>query len=123
MDEFQGRIGTPGALIRTGTKPDSSVLPALPAPEVRAVRVKSDHAIPNLIPAKQQAALLAELRKTIAKDEMADNSCEKFAENARDPKGMSVYRLSDKHLLVSVGCWTAAYNSGDAYWIVNPQAP
>jgi hypothetical protein len=32
MDEVQGRIGTPGALIEKGEKPEESVLPPLPAP-------------------------------------------------------------------------------------------
>jgi hypothetical protein len=27
MDEFQGRLGTPGALIRPGTQPESKALP------------------------------------------------------------------------------------------------
>ena len=42
MDEFQGRLGTPGALVRKGTKSEATVLPALPAPEITAVQAMSD---------------------------------------------------------------------------------
>jgi hypothetical protein len=35
MDEFQGRLDTPGAIIRKGQKLESSVLPSLPVPESR----------------------------------------------------------------------------------------
>lgn len=41
MDEFQGRIGTPGALVRKGTRPEATVLPPLPAPEITAGLVVS----------------------------------------------------------------------------------
>ena len=35
MDEWQGRVGTPGALIRRGRKPEASVLPPVPMPVVK----------------------------------------------------------------------------------------
>src|SRR5690606_16927615 len=50
MDEAQGRIGTPGALVRRGTRPESSVLPALPAPVVKGVKPR---------PTRKEDALLA----------------------------------------------------------------
>jgi hypothetical protein len=37
MDDLQGRVGTPGALVRQGTKPESSV-PAPAVPGVKAAR-------------------------------------------------------------------------------------
>ena len=37
MDEVQGRVGTPGALVRRGAKPESSVMAPVPAPVVKAV--------------------------------------------------------------------------------------
>jgi hypothetical protein len=39
MDEFQGRIGTPDVLVRKGTNPEATVLPALPASQITAVQV------------------------------------------------------------------------------------
>jgi hypothetical protein len=38
MDEAQGRVDTPGALVRRGGKPESSVLAALPMPVVNALK-------------------------------------------------------------------------------------
>jgi hypothetical protein len=123
MDEFQGRVGTTGALIRKGQKPESSVLPFLPVPETTAAHIVSDKDEANLIPAQQRAALFAEIGKTISKDAMAANSCEMLNESTRDPNELRAYRLSDQHLLVSTACWQANYNHGDGYWVVNAAAP
>jgi hypothetical protein len=123
MDEFQDRLDTPGALIRKGRKLETSVLPALPVPEILAARVVSDKAEPGLIPAKRRAALFAEIRKTIPKDEMALDSCDMFDASVADPEKWRSYRLSDKKLLVSAQCWSAAYNTGDGYWVVNAEPP
>jgi hypothetical protein len=121
MDEFQGRLDTPGALVRKGRKPESSVASALPVPELVAAAVQSDKPDAHLVPVKQRSVLLAELRKTLGQED--GNSCESFEENVRDPAKLSAYRLSEGHLLVAVACWVAAYNSGDAYWVINAQAP
>jgi hypothetical protein len=123
MDEFQGRLDTPGALIRKGQKPESSVLPALPVLEFVAVRVVSDKAEPKLISVQQRAVLFAEIRKTFPKEETSLNSCEKFDTSVADSEKWTSYRLSDKQLLVSAQCWSAAYNTGDGYWVVNAQPP
>lgn len=42
MDDLQGRVGTPGALARKGTRPESSV-PAPTVPEVKAARLPPHH--------------------------------------------------------------------------------
>jgi hypothetical protein len=123
MDEFQGRLETPGALVRKGSKPESSVLPPLAEPEVIAAAIASDRADPGLVPPKHRPALFAEMRRTISKDIMAENSCENLDESVSNPAKWHAYRLSDKKLLVSAECWLAAYNSGDGYWVVNAQPP
>jgi hypothetical protein len=121
MDEFQGRLGTPGALARKGTQPESSVSAALPIPEITAAPVSDDKADAGLVPAVQRAALLAELRKTLGNEDA--NQCDDFNENAIDPQKLTLYRLSSSRLLVSIGCYVGAYNSGDAYWVINPRPP
>jgi hypothetical protein len=123
MDEFQGRLDTPGALMRKRQKPESSALPALPVPAITAPRIGSDKAEPSLIPRKQRAALFAEIRKTIPKDEMSLDNCELFDTSIADPEKWRSYRLSDKQLLVSAQCWSGAYNTGDGYWVVNAEPP
>jgi hypothetical protein len=123
MDDFQGRLETPGALIRTGQKPESSVLPSLTLPEITAARVAGGKPNPDLIPAKQRAALFDEIRKTIPKDEMALDSCEKFDASVADADKWTMYRLSARQYLVEAACWSAAYNTGIGYWVVNAQPP
>jgi hypothetical protein len=121
MDAFQGRLDTPGALVRKGAKSEASAIPALPLPELVAAAVRGDKSDPRLVPAKQRTALLAELRKTLGEEDQ--NSCDDFDENASNPAKLSAYRLSESQLLVSVGCFMAAYNSGEAYWVINAKAP
>jgi hypothetical protein len=123
MDEFQGRIGTPGALIRKGQKPESSVLPPSPVPEITAAHVVSDKAAETLILAQQRAALFADIRKTTSKDAMAASSCDMLNESTRNPDELRAYRLSDQHRLVSTACWQANYKHGDGYWVVKAAAP
>jgi len=67
--------------------------------------------------------LLAELRQTISPEAYADSSCGSFDSNISDPGKLKTYRLSEKHLLVSVRCWERAFRRGDGYWVVNAQPP
>lgn len=114
MDDFQGRVDTAGALVRKGNKPESTVLPALPAPVVRAAAVARDAGRPPRFDAQQQRGLLAELRKTLQPDECA-------ALDKASP--LALHRLSGDKLLVSHPCWQGAYNSGDAYWVIEARPP
>jgi len=68
MDEFQGRLGTPGALVRKGTRDEGSVLPALPAPVVVAA------AVPGPEPLRWPRARLKSLRDAlkVSSDECPD---------------------------------------------------
>lgn len=113
MDEFQGRVGTPGALVRKGTKSEDSVPPALPAPVVVAAPVQTGKAS---LPRDAVKALLAELRKSLG-----DGECEGLAAGAKGEP--AIEKLAPGKLLVSTQCWTGAYNAGFAYWVVNAQPP
>ena len=117
MDEFQGRIDTPGALVRKGNKPESSVLPPLAPPEIQMGAV--DHSPqPITLTAAQTRNLMAALRKTVK-----DDSCELVDTKSDDAGDLVVRRLAQDKLLVSHACWTAAYNSGDGYWVVDAKPP
>ncbi|MFK3739308.1 DUF1176 domain-containing protein [Massilia sp. TN1-12] len=113
MDDFQGRIDTSGALARKGSKPESSVLPALPTPVVRAAPVPSEGK-PVTFTARQERELLPALRKTVH-----DDSCPSLSQ----PQRLGVHRLSNDKLLVSHPCWLAAYNTGDGYWVIDARPP
>jgi hypothetical protein len=117
MDEFQGRLGTPGALVRKGTNPESNVLPPLAPPEIKAGVVNPNTQPVKLTPA-QTRDLMAALRKTVK-----DGSCGLVDTRPVDTGTLDVRHLTHDKLLVSHPCWTAAYNTGDGYWVVDAKPP
>lgn len=115
MDEFQGRIGTQGALIKKGTRSEDSVLAPLPAPIVEAAvlakpRPSDDQMTTGQVKALRHA-LLAVLK---------DDDCSVSLEGENE---LSIDRLSNTKLLVSMPCWRGAYNMGDGYWVINDKPP
>ncbi|WP_338770600.1 DUF1176 domain-containing protein [Massilia sp. METH4] len=112
MDEAQGRLGTPGALLRKGSKAEDAVPGPLPAPEVSPASAGSTEVD---LPATARATLLAELRKKLGAD---SDGCEAFA-----PDQLTVLRLNADKLLVQMPCWTGAYNQGTAFLLANKNPP
>ncbi len=122
MDEFQGRIGTPGALARKGGKPESSGLPAL-APPVVVVPALVDESGERSLPAAVTKALLPQLRQQVGED-----GCDLLEHPQPDdeedgPPRLAVARLSNGKLLVSTLCYRAAYNAGAGYWVIDARPP
>lgn len=113
MDEYQGRIGTPGALVRSGSNDEGRVLPPLAAPVVLAAKVPADDSI------RLSRNSLKSLRVALnaSMKDCAGTASEQPADT------IHVRRLSATHLLASATCWTAAYNEGSAYWLVNAKPP
>ncbi|WP_142805887.1 DUF1176 domain-containing protein [Stenotrophomonas maltophilia] len=123
IDEYQGRLGTPGAVMRKGSTPESSVPAALPVPVVRkAATVDSTPDDPAFAQLAASPALRAALRATLK-----DDSCEGLLETDADVplsnSPLQIQRLDAQHVLVNVQCWRAAYNTGDGYWVARPEAP
>lgn len=116
MDEFQGRPGTPGALVRKGARPEASVPPPLTAPVVDAAPVLP--ATPRKLPREQVRLLLGELHAAPGGAE-----CEDLADVAKGSNALAVVRLSHDKLLVSARCWMGAYNAGSGYWVTNTAPP
>ena len=114
MDEFQGRLGTPGALVRKGDKPETTVLPPLPRPVVHGVKPQGG-ADQIALTSGEHAALLVALRKSMKPDD-----CEKLHEGKPE---LNAYPLAAQTMLVSTTCWVGAYNTGEGYWITNRRAP
>lgn len=111
MDDLQGRVGTPGALVRPGTRPETSV-PAAPAvPTVTALRLPA--------PRPADAALLPAMRRALQSE--AD-TCPSLTEDDKGNPGQ-IFRLSDSQVLVVFDCWRAAYNSGRAAWMAHDRPP
>lgn len=115
MDEFQGRLGTPGALMRKGSRSETTVLPALPVPVIRQVALVADR--PGDTALSGSAALRSALKASLAPD-----TCDVLADGERE-EPLTVRRLTADKLLVSTQCWMGAYNVGDGYWVVNDRAP
>lgn len=114
MDEVQGRLGTPNALVRKGDKPETAVLPALPRPIIAAVKPQGGTNEITFKPA-EYAALLTALRQS-----MKQGDCEKLHEDKPD---LNAYPLSAQTMLVFTTCWMGAYNTGEGYWIAQRRAP
>ena len=117
MDEYQGRLGTPGALVRKGSAQESSV-PAAAAPLIitRAAYAKAQPGDERFVQTHKMA-LLEALRTTVK-----DQNCDDLTSGGETEPDLAAERLDASHMLVSTRCWMAAYNSGSGYWVVN-QAP
>lgn len=117
MDEYQGRIGTPGALLRKGTQPESSVPAASPAPIVtRAAYARPQPGDERFIPANREALRQA-LRATVKNENCGD--LEADGEQAPD---LNAQRLSATHMLVWTQCSTG-HEPNYGYWIVSHAPP
>jgi hypothetical protein len=118
MDEFQGRLGTPSALVRKGSKSESSVRPAVPVPKLVTPPLPKAQLGDESFTKRHANALLQALKASTPEDECADL----FATEGDAPQLESV-RLSNTQMLVSTRCWLAAYNFGYGHWLVNTQPP
>lgn len=114
MDEFQGRGGTPGAIVRKGPADEASVLPPLPMPVVQA-RKPDGTELKGDVP----AALYNALHATIASSE----DCYSLRERETRAENVTLTRLNGTLLLASAPCWMAAYNFGVGYWVVQDKPP
>lgn len=120
MDEFQGRLNTPGALMqkggRKGKRSESQVLPSLPAPVVWAA--------PLALPEPQDAQFVARHAKDLQRTvdgKPGEDFCPLWREEGQ--VRFAVKRLTTHKLLLSAPCWRAAYNEGTAYWVINDRPP
>ncbi|MGX9728609.1 MAG: DUF1176 domain-containing protein [Candidatus Electronema sp. VV] len=111
MDDKQGgRIGTPGALIAKGTKPEQQVLPPIPIKTVAVSVVPPTN--------KEDEKVLAALK------DFLDAECD-ASQTAKDTckTERRIERLSEDKLLISLLVDRAAYNQTIAVWVVNDKPP
>lgn len=121
MDEFQGRVDTPGALMRKGTRAESSVLPALPVPVVVLDTLSAPR--PSDAALGSSSALRAALVAATSADDCEGIQPDQTVTADEPAPPLNVRRLSADKLLVSTVCWRGAYNEGSGYWVVNDRAP
>ncbi|MCL2020914.1 MAG: DUF1176 domain-containing protein [Betaproteobacteria bacterium] len=122
MDEFQGRIDTPGALVRKGKRDEASVLPPLPIPVVYAAPVHKPLPDDELFVEKNSAALIEAIRATITEDDYPFLS-ETEPDGMQGAIDLKATRLTETKMLLSGLCWRAAYNAGSCFWIINSKPP
>lgn len=117
MDEFQGRIGTPGALVRKGNRREDSVLAPLPVPTIVS---------PPLAKPRPEDALVAAkpaLRKALVATLEGVGDCPQPLEAEGEVHPIEITRLSESKLLASTRCWQGAYNAGYGYWVIDDKPP
>ena len=116
MDDVQGRVGTPGALVKKGDRPEAAVPGPARPPVIQAVRVAPSS------PSDRALAL-----RVLASVPKNDDDCPLLAElpaaGKGDADGVELWRLGGGRVLVSTTCWQAAYNAGNGYWIARDKPP
>ncbi|HDS0949755.1 TPA: DUF1176 domain-containing protein [Stenotrophomonas maltophilia] len=115
MDEAQGRLGTPGALVRRGDKAEASVPAALPVPVIvhgKLVAPRGTDAALAKVPGLRKA-LIASLPKA--------EECGRLSDGEQDE--IEIQRLDGQHVLASTSCFMGAYNFSSGYWVVQDKAP
>lgn len=110
MDDVQGRINTPGAVLRTGKGSESSVKAPIAAPVINRAPVVDKSLRP--MTAQEDALIRPVLLKVLAADEEQSCSDEILSEP------WEIARLNQQFSLVGAPCWLAAYNAGAAYFLI-----
>lgn len=111
MDDLQGRIGTPGAIVRPGKRAESSV----PAPLAAPVFVV--HALPAARAADQ--ALTGPILAAVKPGDF----CEDAEVGKANISQAEIVRVSASQVIVTSMCWQAAYQSGWGAWLSNDKPP
>jgi hypothetical protein len=108
MDDAQGRIGTPDALIKKGTASEAGIKPAIEVPVI----IKAPVTDAQSRDMTTQETALIKSRILELKSTAADCDEELLAET------WQIASLNSEQSLVTVPCWRAAYNSGDMYFVI-----
>jgi len=122
MDEFQGRVGTSGALVRKGKKAEISVLPPLPVPVIEVARFHPPVPGDELFVEKNSASLIEAICSIEGEDDCPFLS-EEGEVSFKGEGSLSATRLTETKMLLSANCWRGAYNSGEGYWVINSTPP
>lgn len=108
MDEAQGRIGTPTALIKKGTASEAGVKPPIEVPVI----IKAPVIDTTGRDMTSQETALIKPRILALKGSATDCDEELLSET------WQIASLNNEQSLVTVPCWRAAYNSGDMYFVI-----
>ncbi|WP_329924088.1 DUF1176 domain-containing protein [Stenotrophomonas geniculata] len=113
MDEAQGRLDTPGALVRKGSQPESKVPAAVAAPPLKAP--------PLLAEAQESDAQLAEradLLQQLQPVAAAGNACDRMSS-----RQLRIERVDASHVLALLNCTTDRYIVPAGTWLIRDRPP
>ncbi|WP_338589582.1 DUF1176 domain-containing protein [Shewanella khirikhana] len=115
MDEYQGRQGTPFAVVAKGNKPESSVKAPQPLPKIINKANKGElRPVPK--DSAQYNELVSALRNSIKDGEnIADVECQQLFAEGPD---IATVNIGQGYTLIEASCWLAAYNYGSGYWLL-----
>ncbi|MCL1981275.1 MAG: WG repeat-containing protein [Proteobacteria bacterium] len=117
MDDIQGRVGTPGALVRKGKKPEESVRAPIPMPVIRAAKV-SDKPVRELTAAEVQAIEPLLWQSRGERCDLHDPERKKEWDNEVK---FTLIPLDERYALISTGCEMYAYQGTNAFWIIDSE--
>ena len=124
LDEVQGRVGNPLALISKNAAYKLTPKEPKPKPIIRAAQVYDVREAQNI-----DAGKLQYWRKNISqwvqRDDAELSECESFdsAEAEEFGRGWQFDAIDANHTLASYPCWLAAYNYSNDYWVINHAKP
>jgi hypothetical protein len=111
MDDAQGRVNTASAILRKGKASEASVKSPIAAPVIVRAPVIDQRLRP--MTAQEDARIRPELLRILAAD--SDHSCS----DERLDEPWTIAQLNQHSSVVSAPCWMAAYNGGDAYFVIS----
>ena len=139
LDEVQGRVGTPLALVSKNAPKSQAPKAAKPTPVIKKAFTYSDKDNKQL-----NASRLAYFQKNIntwvniddeqfVGSEDTTGSCElinpksdtsiNFAKYAGDSSGWDFIPIDATHTLAVHSCWMGAYNAASGYWLIDNAKP
>lgn len=119
MDEVQGRIGTIGAIIKSGKKSENHVYKPIPAPVIKkGTVIKSDES--KKLTLDEVIAIFPEFKTRYSDEKEADCFSYDLDEKEEDnfKPYFYLYKLDKNNDLLKASCLRGAYNFSDAYWVI-----
>lgn len=117
MDDLQGRLDSPGALIKKGSRPESGVFPSLAPPVIQRVKVLD--APERLLTEPEVKALRPKMIAALRKQDECEQLTSPSEWSQEGDNDITLTAVDDQHALLSALCWRAAYNEGYGYWVID----
>lgn len=122
LDEIQGRVGTPLALISKNASQKLTPKAAKPKPIIRAAPVYNETEAQNIDAGKLQY-WRENISQWVQRDDAELSECESFDSAEEFGRGWQFDAIDANHTLASYPCWRAAYNYSNDYWVINHAKP